>query len=339
MICPFGPNGSDIRKHSDTLFKHILEPVAKEAGYVVFRTIDKVVPGMITQQIIEELYYADLVIADISDSNPNVFYELALRHCVGKPVIHISDTPDKVPFDIKDMNVIKKRLEIGEAEDFKKEIATQIDLINGGVGNFDNPAYKDHPFRGGSPGAGGEYKAKWFEWKLEYANNIHEEWYKRQKPTLQKCIEVFMNDPSADKVPKGIPLRRGLAEYLAYFNASGGLVLASLSYLLDLKTSTSSGWANCTIPGQSGNSSSMAIAISGTEMGSGNNLEISIQFLQGPRTVASAEGQAQEIRSFNYTIKFTKDPIANFFIADFFHPDYPEEPKLLVGKSQLTLKS
>lgn len=337
VICPFGAVGSDVRKHSDTLVKYILKPVTEDAGYkMTFRTIDDAVPGSITQQIIQELYDADLVIADLSGSNPNVFYELALRHCVGKPVIHLSDDPGKVPFDIANMSVIQKRLEIGDdLENFKKELSGQIAKINEGFVNFENPAYTNHPLQRVSPGTHEEYISKWFEWKLEYSKSTPEEWCLRQPQKLRECIEAYNNDPGPETIPKAIPCREGLAEYLAYRHASGGLVIGSLAYLLHLKTSTSSGWANCAIPGQSG-SSSIAIPVSGIERGSGESLEIELQFCQAPRTVAIAAGIEQEIRGFNYTITFRRAHNSQYFVADFYHPDYPDEPRLLVGKSQLT---
>jgi hypothetical protein len=46
------------------------------------------------------------VIADLSFHNPNVFYELALRHAVRKPIVQISRTADRLPFDIGQFRTI-----------------------------------------------------------------------------------------------------------------------------------------------------------------------------------------------------------------------------------------
>ena len=54
---------------------------------------------MITRQIIEHLVRAKLVIADLSFSNPNVFYELAIRHALRMPVVQIIRKGDRIPFD------------------------------------------------------------------------------------------------------------------------------------------------------------------------------------------------------------------------------------------------
>jgi len=43
-------------------------------------------PGIITTQIIGHIVDAELVIADLTDKNPNVFYELAIRHAIRNPI-------------------------------------------------------------------------------------------------------------------------------------------------------------------------------------------------------------------------------------------------------------
>jgi len=49
---------------------------------------------------------SDLVIADLTYHNPNVFYELAVRHLNKKPVIHLIKKGEKIPFDINDRRTI-----------------------------------------------------------------------------------------------------------------------------------------------------------------------------------------------------------------------------------------
>jgi hypothetical protein len=55
---------------------------------------------MITGQVIDHLSRAKLVIADLSFGNPNVYYELALRHATRKAVVQIIRTSDRLPFDV-----------------------------------------------------------------------------------------------------------------------------------------------------------------------------------------------------------------------------------------------
>jgi hypothetical protein len=63
-------------------------------------------PGIITRQILEYILRSKLVIADLSFHNPNVFYELALRHMVRLPIAQIIRKADHIPFDINQMRTI-----------------------------------------------------------------------------------------------------------------------------------------------------------------------------------------------------------------------------------------
>jgi hypothetical protein len=99
-ITPIGEEASEQRAHSDLFLGNIVEPALEPFGLRVIRAdaIDK--PGMITRQVIEYIMRARLVIADLSFHNPNVFYELALRHATRLPVVQIVRTGDSVPFDV-----------------------------------------------------------------------------------------------------------------------------------------------------------------------------------------------------------------------------------------------
>jgi hypothetical protein len=106
-IAPIGDEGSDARKHSDLFLGSIVEPAMEPFQLTVVRadSIDK--PGIITRQIIDFLMRSRLVIADLSFHNPNVFYELALRHAVKLPIVQLIRSSDKVPFDVNPMRTIQ----------------------------------------------------------------------------------------------------------------------------------------------------------------------------------------------------------------------------------------
>src|SRR5918992_620737 len=76
-------------------------------GYDPIRADKISEPGIITNQIIRRVLKSPLVIADLTESNPNVFYELAIRHMVRQPVVHIIDERHKLPFDLAGIRIIK----------------------------------------------------------------------------------------------------------------------------------------------------------------------------------------------------------------------------------------
>ncbi len=63
------------------------------------------VPGSITKEIVTSLHTADLVIADLTGHNPNVFYELGVVHSAGRPTIMITQQIQELPFDINTYRV------------------------------------------------------------------------------------------------------------------------------------------------------------------------------------------------------------------------------------------
>lgn len=133
VISPIGEEGSKERNHADRVMNEIIEPITDEFGYKVIRADKYPVPGQITPQIVELIANADLLIADLSFHNPNVFYELALRHITRKPFVHLIREGEKIPFDIKDIRAIKFNLKKEESiRQAKSELREQIKNIEEG---------------------------------------------------------------------------------------------------------------------------------------------------------------------------------------------------------------
>lgn len=83
VISTIKEDGSEQRKHADMIFSQYVDRALAGSGLKAVRA-DKIGdPGMISKQIIEYILRAKLVVADLSFHNPNVFYELALRHVRG----------------------------------------------------------------------------------------------------------------------------------------------------------------------------------------------------------------------------------------------------------------
>lgn len=100
IICPIGEYESDTRRKSDGLINAILKPVLTEFFDSVYAPLDLSKSGNITDQVIDKLLTVDLVVANLTGLNPNVMYELAVRHAKRKPVIILAERGTKLPFDI-----------------------------------------------------------------------------------------------------------------------------------------------------------------------------------------------------------------------------------------------
>ncbi len=104
----------------DATYKKIIRPAVESAGCKCIRADEIVESGIIDRSMYALLYYADIVIADISTFNPNAIYELGVRHAL-RPysTIIIKEDEGKIPFDIGHDRIISyKHLgnEISEAE-------------------------------------------------------------------------------------------------------------------------------------------------------------------------------------------------------------------------------
>jgi hypothetical protein len=143
-ITPIGDDNSEYRKHSDLFLETIIGPAIQQFGLKVVRAdqIDK--PGTITNQIIEYIFKSKLVIADLSFHNPNVFYELALRHVCRLPTVQIIRKSDRIPFDVSQSRTITIDTTdiytlVPKIETHKAEIASQVRQALMNVEAIDNP--------------------------------------------------------------------------------------------------------------------------------------------------------------------------------------------------------
>jgi len=100
VITPIGDEGSEARKHSDMMLKHLLDPVFEEFQMQAVRADKIEKSGLITKQVFEHLAYSRLCVADLSFNNPNAFYELGVRHVIKRPTIQMIRKGDRIPFDV-----------------------------------------------------------------------------------------------------------------------------------------------------------------------------------------------------------------------------------------------
>lgn len=149
-VTPIGEEGSLERKHSDLFLGSIVEPALERLGMKVLRADQIEKPGTITKQIIQQLRDAKLVIADLSFSNPNVFYELAIRHAFRLPTVHIIRKGDKIPFDVNSSRTIVIDATdiytlVPKLDSYRSEIANQVRQALEDPDSVDNPLTNVYP--------------------------------------------------------------------------------------------------------------------------------------------------------------------------------------------------
>lgn len=146
VICPIGAAGSQIRARSDDILENLIKPIAADFGFRAYRQSDNSQPGEITDQIVKEVVEANLVVADLTGLNPNVFYELAIRHFEGRPFIQIASAETLLPFDIKGIStVFIDHSSVGALDACRAELKKHFSEVVGGRATFSNPfsRYRD----------------------------------------------------------------------------------------------------------------------------------------------------------------------------------------------------
>jgi hypothetical protein len=93
--------------HLGGYFDSIYKPAIEQAGLQALRADDEIfATGKIMDQTWRGIRAADVLVAELTSKNPNVFYELGLAHALEKPVVLVSSNQEDVPFDLRHIRVI-----------------------------------------------------------------------------------------------------------------------------------------------------------------------------------------------------------------------------------------
>ncbi len=93
------------------VYDEAIVPAATRAGLECQRADEIMQPGGVMEQVRQSLMEARIVIADLTNMNPNVFYELGLAHVIGHCAILITQDKKWVPFDLQHMRWIKYKMD------------------------------------------------------------------------------------------------------------------------------------------------------------------------------------------------------------------------------------
>jgi tetratricopeptide (TPR) repeat protein len=111
VVMPFGEKEQiDFNR----VYGDLIKPALEQAGFEVFRADEEMRAGDIRTDMFQQLLLADLVVADLSIDNPNVWYEVGVRHALrARGVIHIKCRRDHMPFDVYTDRSLRYRIKQG----------------------------------------------------------------------------------------------------------------------------------------------------------------------------------------------------------------------------------
>jgi len=151
VAMPFGykkPLKGTYQINFDNIYEKSIKSAVIEMGLNIIRADEENNGGIIHTLMYERLVCSDIVIVDITNQNPNVYYELGFRHCA-KPyhTIIIYDKKHQIPFDIALLRAIPYELKRGEiplesANKLKEEIKKRIELALNYDDTNDSPAFE-----------------------------------------------------------------------------------------------------------------------------------------------------------------------------------------------------
>jgi hypothetical protein len=107
-ISTFGPGNAPTHNAAEAIYNALVAPVFRIdfPEFEVTRYPSELVHGSISEQVLDDVLTADLVIADLTELTSNGFYELGVRHSTGLPTVLLAQVGHPLPFDHKDYRFV-----------------------------------------------------------------------------------------------------------------------------------------------------------------------------------------------------------------------------------------
>jgi hypothetical protein len=131
IVMPFGRDKEEERWFSGW-YKTVIEPVVNSAGYEPILAATEDQPGAINDEIRAHLVFDPLVIVDLGGRtaddppNPNVMYELGIRHAFGLPLVLMAWEGQRLPFDVSNQRAIMTRRDFMDIEPTRQKLGRFI---------------------------------------------------------------------------------------------------------------------------------------------------------------------------------------------------------------------
>ena len=137
VIMPFSGTETHDEAEWTNIYETILKPAVEACGYLCERA--RISTGSLIKTIVGDLRNSTIVLADITDRNPNVFYELGVRHSLSKRTIIVAQRYDDIPSDLRGYWSVIYGTRQWEVDKFKDEIKRIISEIEKDPDRSDSP--------------------------------------------------------------------------------------------------------------------------------------------------------------------------------------------------------
>lgn len=106
VMMPFSDQGDYPKGHFQKVYEQIFVPAITKAGYKPYRVDENTISDSIIDKIFEGVQNCEMALCDLSNRNPNVLYELGLRHAYNKPVVLVKDERTANIFDVSVISTV-----------------------------------------------------------------------------------------------------------------------------------------------------------------------------------------------------------------------------------------
>lgn len=126
IVTAIGESGTPTRERADNVYKYLIAPVCEELGYKPVRVDHVNAVDNINETVINYLKTAPMVVADMTEHNPNAFYELGFRQALELPLVPIIKVGERLPFDVMTTRTVFYDTDVSKIEESKENLKSKI---------------------------------------------------------------------------------------------------------------------------------------------------------------------------------------------------------------------
>jgi hypothetical protein len=111
----------------DEVYNYLIKPAVETLKLECIRADDLTKPGWVHADMLNRILKADVAVVDITTLNPNVFYELGVRHALRRSVtVLMQKKGTQIPFNISGFRVLEYGVGLKEASDATKKLVSYV---------------------------------------------------------------------------------------------------------------------------------------------------------------------------------------------------------------------
>src|SRR5215510_10490947 len=135
VLMPFGKKKDEGGRviDFDRIYSEVIKPAVEDADLEPIRADEELVGGIIHKPMFERLMLCDYAVADLTTANPNVFYELGIRHAIRPATtVTVFAKHQVIPFDVTFLRALpyaladQNRFTPEEADRFRADLGKRL---------------------------------------------------------------------------------------------------------------------------------------------------------------------------------------------------------------------